>query len=274
MKTLNIFLKAGCVIAASMLMISTSHAQISSQSEAGIILSAPQTIQGLPLCDGVNDLMEQPLGAFGTAATSDVEVGFEVIENRTVGAVPTAFPNGNLGTARIWGLSLEFDPANGFVGPCSDDDNTGFVVATYADNAGQPGAQISAGTATATTTDTGTPFALGANILQIDLNVTGVTTDGATWLSFTREQGNNTPSGNACLFLHVNETDAALFDNTSFQFNANTPLRTDDMSVCAAAGAVVTLPPPPAVPTMNSFGLLGMALALMLGAGLFLRRRA
>ncbi|MDA3933098.1 MAG: LPXTG cell wall anchor domain-containing protein [Gammaproteobacteria bacterium] len=33
------------------------------------------------------------------------------------------------------------------------------------------------------------------------------------------------------------------------------------------------LPPPPAVPTMNSFGLLAMALALMLGAGLFLRRR-
>ena len=32
--------------------------------------------------------------------------------------------------------------------------------------------------------------------------------------------------------------------------------------------------PSPAVPTMNSFGLLGMALALMLGAGLFLRRRA
>lgn len=33
-------------------------------------------------------------------------------------------------------------------------------------------------------------------------------------------------------------------------------------------------PPASAVPTMNSFGLLGMALALMLAAGLFLRRRA
>lgn len=40
----------------------------------------------------------------------------------------------------------------------------------------------------------------------------------------------------------------------------------------AAAGGPA-LPPPPAVPTMNSFGLLAMALALMLGAGLFLRRR-
>jgi hypothetical protein len=47
------------------------------------------------------------------------------------------------------------------------------------------------------------------------------------------------------------------------------------MSVNATvAGDDVVLPPPPAVPTMNSFGLLGMALALMLGAGLFLRRRA
>jgi len=42
----------------------------------------------------------------------------------------------------------------------------------------------------------------------------------------------------------------------------------------APVGGDVVLPPPPAVPTMNSFGLLGMALVLMLGAGLFLRRRA
>jgi len=47
---------------------------------------------------------------------------------------------------------------------------------------------------------------------------------------------------------------------------------TVDGDFIPAGGPV--LPPPPAVPTMNSFGLLGMALALMLGAGLFLRRRA
>jgi hypothetical protein len=258
----------------------TATAQIAEQSAAGIFLSSPQTITGLSACDGVNDLIDQPLGAFTSASTSDEELDFATRENPTSAGAAVDFPADTLiGSLRIWGLSLELGPG-GFVGPCSDDDATAFNVSTLADNAGVPGTVIDQGTATATVIDTGTPFALGANILQVDLAVVGsVDASNAGWVSAQRQTGNNTPGGNQCVFLHVNESDFAIFDNLAYQ--NITPLTAGggdptqvDLTMCAQSGNPDVLPPPPAVPTMNSFGLLGMALALMLGAGLFLRRRA
>jgi len=79
--------------------------------------------------------------------------------------------------------------------------------------------------------------------------------------------GETGPSFIAAAACSINEpttTGDIGFPDMQLVFSVNATVGGDD----------VVLPPPPAVPTMNSYGLLGMALALMLGAGLFLRRRA
>ncbi|GAB4190087.1 MAG: hypothetical protein Tsb002_17770 [Wenzhouxiangellaceae bacterium] len=238
-----------------------------------LLATAPQPSGSLNDCTNVDDLINQPLGMFGTAVTADEELLFETREAVTSAGSITTLPAGTAGTARVWGLSLEFN--NGFVGPCSEDDTTGFNVSIYADNAGAPGALIDTTTATAVVTDTGTPFALGANILEIDLTFASpLTTDGGSWVGIQRMQGNDTGGGNSCVFLQVNETDAALFDNVSFQNDDGLDVaRTDDLTLCMAAGGTA-LPPPAEVPTLNTWTAIALALGLLLIGGLVVRRRA
>ncbi len=79
--------------------------------------------------------------------------------------------------------------------------------------------------------------------------------------------GESAPSFLAAAACGINEptaTGAIGFPDMNLVFSVN----------ATEGGGGVVLPPPPAIPTMNSFGLLAMALALMLGAGLFLRRRS
>jgi len=103
--------------------------------------------------------------------------------------------------------------------------------------------------------------------LVLDVFTPDGQTDGNTFFIGSNNLGETAPSFIAAAACSINEPTATGdigFPGMQIVFSVNATVE----------GGDVVLPPPPAVPTMNSFGLLGMALALMLGAGLFLRRRA
>jgi len=103
--------------------------------------------------------------------------------------------------------------------------------------------------------------------LVLDVFTPDGQTDGNTFFIGSNNLGETAPSFLAAASCGINGPTATGdigFPGMQIVFSVN----------ATVGGGNVVLPPPPAVPTMNSFGLLGMALALMLGAGLFLRRRA
>ncbi len=103
--------------------------------------------------------------------------------------------------------------------------------------------------------------------LVVDVFTPDGQTAGHSFFIGSNNLGETAPSFIAAAACGINEptaTGGIGFPDMNIVFSVNATVGDDD----------IMLPPPPAVPTMNSYGLLGMALALMLGAGLFLRRRA
>lgn len=193
--------------------------------------------EGAPVCGEFVDY-QQPLGLFGSARTSDVQVALNVAEDIVDGTMITTLPAGTVAGLRFWGLSLEFDPALGFVGQCLADNTAGtpYNFNFYADNAGVPGALLGSSTGTPTATDTGTPFALGANVFQYDVQLPApVSNTDVSWVSIQRQTGQQAASGNDCYFLWVNETDATTYDNFAIEVNGGATAP-NDQTMCLLAG--------------------------------------
>ncbi|MCA1778801.1 MAG: hypothetical protein LC637_05325, partial [Xanthomonadaceae bacterium] len=179
-------------------------------------------------------LISQELSDFANANTSDVGVDLLVAENFTDIGAGTTVSTGEATAVTLWGLQLELDPATGFIGPCGIDD-ADFIVTSWTNDAGLPGAVIDTQTITPTVTDTGIPFALGANIFEAQLAVSpALNLDDAGFVSVQREASPNTMAGNQCLFLWVNNT-AGVGDNNALQIDTTDGSVTNtgsDSSVC------------------------------------------
>jgi hypothetical protein len=235
---------------------------------------SPVTVEGAAGC-GTVDTYQQPVDAanFNTARTSDVQPAQQAWEDIVDGGgaiVP--FTGGDTTNVKIWGLSIEFNPAVGFVAFCGEDHtaNTAYNVEFYADNAGAPAA-VPSFTTTATPTsivDTGIPFAF-TTIFEYDLALDAPAPEGYEWVSFVRQTGEQAGNGNDCYWLWLDETLAGTYDDGAFSL-ANGAEPTDQV-MCIEAGVVggndLT-----EVPTMNAAGL--AALITLLGlAGLLAVRR-
>lgn len=215
---------------------------------------------------GEFDLYQQPLGSFNTARTSDADSGgFEVAEAYLSGNVPAAIPSAVDGL-RVWGIDIDF--SSGGAALCATTDNAPtFTVSFYADNAGDPGAQVAQVTGVpATRTETGIPFAF-TTIQQYDLEFPAeVDPNGGAWVGVVRETGNDAN----CFFLWVDEDDPTLYDNRAWQFNAVPEELPTDQTLCLGAPA----PNPLEVPTLGTVGVVLLSLFLAGGALLMIRRRA
>lgn len=234
---------------------------------------------GLLNCDGVDTVYEQdfdPAG-FGGASTGDEENNFTDFEGVVDGGgALTTLPAGTTGNMRFWALSIEFDPAAGFVATCTEDDDAGtpYNISFFDDNAGLPGNMLGSTTATLVSSiDTGIPFAF-TTVREIDVMLdTPLDNAGVTHIGIQRQTGQNAANGNMCLALIVDEQVVGTFDDNANQFDGAVFTATaDDFPICLGAPAE-TLPPPPAVPALNTFGLLLLAFVLMLGTALVMRRR-
>ncbi len=174
---------------------------------------------GVLNCDGYDDIYAQPFDDinFNNANTTDEETTFKFYEGAVDGGgVLTTFPAGSVvDKARIWVLSIEFDPAVGFVATCTEDNATPYTVTFYDNNAGNPGNVIGTSSATITShVDTAIPFAF-TSIQEVEMELdTPVAVDGAVHVSFVRQIGEGTATGNQCLALVVDEEQAGSFDDT------------------------------------------------------------
>ncbi|MEZ5463040.1 hypothetical protein [Dokdonella sp.] len=233
-------------------------------------------------CSGVDSVYSQDLdvAGFGGASTADAELDFTIFEGAVDGAgVLTTLPAGTTTNMRFWALSIEFDPAVGFVATCTEDDValTGYNISFFDDNAGQPGTLLGSTTATVTSSvDTGIPFAF-TTIREIDVALaTPLNNTGVVHVGIQRQQGVNAASGNACLALVVDEQVVGTYDDNANQFDGTAFTATgDDFPIClAGGGGDVPLAPAIELPSMSTFGLMLLALALMLGSIVFIRRRA
>ncbi|MEM7480512.1 MAG: DUF11 domain-containing protein [Acidobacteriota bacterium] len=180
-------------------------------------------------CTGLTDYA-QPIDVanFNTARTSDAEsVGGGTpnvtSEGIVSGAVITPLTGGTADALRFWGLSLEFN--NGFVAACAADNtaNTPFNIVFSADAGGAPGAVIATTTGTPTSiVDTGVPFAF-TTIFRWDVTIPATDVTGAAWVTIQRQEGVDAPNGNSCLFLWLDEINAATYDNVAHQNGASVP---------------------------------------------------
>ncbi|GAB4126655.1 MAG: hypothetical protein Tsb0027_26040 [Wenzhouxiangellaceae bacterium] len=235
----------------------------------------------------VNSEATAPSG--GIPGPADVLWDNTAINNTTAGIISSGFTALPAGADRtntaddfvvpageLW--SIEFVYSEGFTNTATTVDR--FEVVFYEDAAGQPGAVISSqtvpfgGPVTMTLQELTLPAAVALGEGTYWISVIGQY-DGAADLAVNRWNWSTGPTGIGSEWF-LQDT-AGFFGG--LPWTSASGLGIADISTLfalrgtsQAAGPV--LPPPPAVPTMNSFGLLGMALALMLAAGLFLRRRA
>jgi hypothetical protein len=179
-----------------------------------------------------------------------------------------SFPNNTISDVCIGWVSLGTPDLN-FEIVVFDDDGAG----------GAPGTELGAVAGNVT----GLPMGLPETVIAVDVSGAAITLPAAGDVYVGARYIPPAPN----IFVAADETGASNVGAGQLFFDTGDPM-TDDwqpinslfpnyssLFVSALPGeAAQALPPPPAVPTMNSFGLLGMALALMLGAGLFLRRRA
>jgi len=163
-----------------------------------------------------------------------------------------------------WGLSLFFDPALGWT--ACDPTGLTFDVKFYADNAGEPGAELCsfAGLSPA-------PVNTGVAYSGYDLfywEVTGLAPacepTGETWVSI-----HSYANAAECTLLAMSGTGG---DGSLLQFDGAvyTP-QAYDMSLCITG---IDQPPPPeeAIPTLGTTGIL-LLIVLIGGVGLFVMRR-
>jgi len=256
----------------SVLFLTLVTGAVFAQDNSGLVndrpIGNPPLGAALLSCDGSESIYGQSLDPanFGNATTSDAEIVLELRENAVdAGGNIVPFSGGDLGSLRTWGLTIEFDPAVGFVATCLEDNaaNTQFNVTLYADNAGTAGAVVSTGTATPVQiTDTGIAFAF-TTIFEFDLVMDApISTAGASWISIQRQTGVGTAGGNQCLYLAVNET-TPNFDDFSEQIDTTTSVitpQTFDHTFCMEEAAAA--PAPETIPTLDWRGMALMILVL------------
>jgi hypothetical protein len=265
---------SSALVAALFALSSASFGQQFSSIERTDFGSTPQGT--LPSACNADDAVSQALvaGGFSSAFTSDAVFDLLTADNATAGGASATFPAGEVVTEVVlWGIQLEFEAGVGFVGAC-DPNQADFTIGTWTDAGGAPDTLIDSATATPTVTDTGLPFALGATVQEVRLQVpAGIDSDGATWFSVQREASPPTAAGNACAFLWVNTTDTGVGDNQSLTIDigaGSVIARTEDTSACVTTGQ--GLPETQPVPT-NSPWALALLLVALAGFGLIAVRR-
>lgn len=218
-----------------------------------------------------------PLGV-GSAFTADEELDLTDFEG-VVGpdGELTTLPNGTLTLdMRFWILSVEIDPVVGFTAPCSQDDDAGtpYNISFFDDVAGLPGNLLGTSTAQVIANqDTGINFIFG-NIRAIDVTLdNALSNDGVTHIGIQRQQGQDAANGNACVALLVNEEVIGTFDDQANQLEGMAFSPTDSDFPLCLDGFFID-PPPMAVPAMGHITPLMLALLLIIGAAVMLRRRS
>lgn len=216
-------------------------------AQSHAFLDADGTSQDAPRGNGTaacsaDALISQELSDFTSATTSDVGVDLLVAENFTEFGIGTTVITGEATSVTVWGIQAELDPATGFIGPCGID-GADFIVTSWTNDGGLPGAVIDTQTITPTVTDTGVPFAF-TTVLEAQLPVSpALNLDDAGFVSVQREPSPDTMAGNQCLFLWVNNT-AGVGDNNALQIDTAdaTATPTDaDTSMCVeGTGDLVT----------------------------------
>ncbi|MCG8462219.1 MAG: hypothetical protein MI919_38535 [Holophagales bacterium] len=260
------------VLIAALLLLSAASASFAQSPDSSGLQSpgVPTAPLGGPAC-AADTTYAQPLDPvnFFTARTSDVQPTQQAWEGIVGGGTIVPFTGGNTISARVWGLSIEFDPVFGFVAFCGEDHTalTEYNVEFYADNAGVPAAAPSfTTTAVPTITDTGIPFAF-TTIFQYDLTLADPAPEGYEWVSFVRQTGQQAGSGNDCYWLWVDETLIGTYDDMAFSL-AN-GVETSDQTMCITASAIVD---PTEIPTSNTAGLIALFALLAAGAFFAMRR--
>jgi len=247
-----------------MLASSVLHAQIA--AEFGSVGETGAPTGGLPaVCTDPGIVSNNDGTAENGYSGNPATVAEATIVERFSAA---SFPNGSISDVCIGWVSL---------GPASFD----FEIVVFDDDGagGAPGTEL--GSLMSSTS--GVPTGLPETVFAVDFSGAGVTlpNNGDIYV------GARVVPAAPNFFVAADETGANNVGAGQIFFDTGDPMNDDwqpinglfpnysSLIVSALPGqAEQVLPPPPAVPTMNSYGLLGMALALMLGAGLFLRRRA
>lgn len=164
------------------------------------------------------------------ARTSDEAIDLLVADSFNDNGLRSIVTTGEATNIKFWGIQLAF--SGGFSGPC-DATASDFIISSWSDADG-PDQVIDTETITASATDTGNAFALGANVFEFEASLSNLNLDNAGWISIQRETTPPPMGADGCYFLWV-DNDPPAGDGISLQIDTAAPsvtLEQSDQSMC------------------------------------------